>query len=80
MDTNSIIAAIDAELGRLQEARALLSGNSAATRAKKAPGVKKATRKRRKLSPEGRKRIAAAQRKRWAAAKAANKAAGKSGK
>lgn len=72
MEVHSILAAIDAEIARLQEASSLLGAPHKASRrtakraAKKALGVK--TRKR-TLSPEARARIAAAQRKRWAAAK-----------
>jgi hypothetical protein len=65
MDTSSIIATIDAEISRLEQARALLKGT--ATSAKK-------TRSRRKLSAKARKAIADAQRKRWAAVRAKAKA------
>ena len=69
MDTNSIIAAIDAEIGKLQEVRALLSGVNNATPVTKAAPAKKSVR--RKLSPATRRRIAEAAKKRWATAKAA---------
>jgi len=69
MDTNSIIAAIDAELERLQKARVLLSSIDRA-----APPTKKIA-KRRRLSAKARKAIADAQRKRWAAVRAAKKPA-----
>ena len=69
MEMTSLIAAIDAELSKLKQARKLLAGTAAAqpsaTPAKKS-GVRK---KKRKLSAEARERIAAAQRKRWAAQK-----------
>jgi hypothetical protein len=55
MNTSELIAAIDAEISRLQQARKLLSG-SAATRGSK-PGT---------MSAAGRARISAAQKKRWA--------------
>jgi hypothetical protein len=71
MDNDSIVAAIDAELGRLQQARALLSGISTASDGKTPAPTKKTPRRRRRMSPEARKRIADAQRKRWAAVKAA---------
>lgn len=76
MDEITIIAVIDAEIEKLQRARALLSGIGAAASIAKRPLAKNAAtatpvRKRRRLSPEARKRIADAQRKRWAAARAA---------
>jgi len=64
MDTASLVASIDAEIARLQQARAVLTGGPGKTA--KAP--KKAAK--RKLSAEARNRIADAQRKRWAATKA----------
>ena len=72
-----ILAAIDAEIARLEQARALLS-TSGAVVAKRKPGrpaevasieppkVQKA-RKRRKMSAEVRERIRQAENKRWAA-------------
>lgn len=63
MTLNDLVSSIDAEIGRLQQARALLAGNrgaKAATRPVKA---------KRYLSPEARKRIADAQRRRWKAQK-----------
>ena len=66
MDTESIIAAIDAEISKLQQARAVLAERGIAD-ATAAPTSRH--RKRRKLSKEARERIAAAQRKRWARAK-----------
>jgi hypothetical protein len=75
---SGIIAEIDVEIAKLQQARAVLAGTVAgsagrgrpkgsknAKAAAPAPAVaKKATK--RKLSPEGRKRIADAMKKRWA--------------
>lgn len=69
MDTNSIIAAIDAELERLQKARVLLSSINRA-----APPTEKPA-SRRKLGAKARKAIADAQRKRWAKVRAAKKPA-----
>ncbi len=63
----SILAEIDREIAQLQQARAVLSGNTAKTGA--APRVKKSKRKKRNLTPEGRKRIAEAVKRRWAAQK-----------
>ena len=79
-----ILAAIDAEIACLEQAKALLSASGAVV-AKRKPGrpakvasavtpkVQKA-RKRRKMSAEGRERIRQAQIKRWAALKSASKA------
>lgn len=72
MAFNRVLQEIDAEISRLQQARALLSGEPAGRR----PGRPKASssqgaagktrRRKRRLSPEGRKRIAEAMRRRWA--------------
>jgi hypothetical protein len=56
MDSAQIIAALDSEIARLQQVRAVLAGGSTAP-------------KRRTLSAVARAKIAAAQRKRWAKAK-----------
>jgi hypothetical protein len=85
MDTQAIIAALDKEIVRLQQARAILTAaasvNGAASikrgpgRPKKAASVVAPT-KRKGISPEARERIAAAQKARWAKVrKAAKKAA-----
>jgi hypothetical protein len=83
MGIENLISEIDAEIVRLQEARALLAGAAA-------PGVKKVGRpakatvvvktaakavkkKKRNLTPEGRARIAAAVKARWAKQKKAEK-------
>ncbi len=77
MQVSRILAEIDAEIAKLQQARALLApvhseirtgrgrpkGSKNAASAK--PAVTDKPRKR-KLSPEGRKRIADAMKKRWA--------------
>lgn len=81
MAIENILSEIDAEIARLQEARALLAtlGTTAAKPgrpAKKAPAQAK-TRKKRFLSAEARKKIADAQRRRWAAQKAKAKPAKK---
>jgi hypothetical protein len=80
VEVSLIIAEIDAQIQKLQQARAVLSGISTAPDAKSGRGRPKgsknsavasvasaptATRKR-KLSPEGRKRIADAMKRRWA--------------
>ena len=75
MDAKSIIAALDAEIEALRQARALLLNNDgAAATATKAAGKPQRAVKR-VLSPEARQRIADAQRKRWAAARKPKKAA-----
>jgi len=77
MEVSRIISEIDAQISKLQQARALLAGTvipathngpgrpkgSKKAAAKKPPAT---SRKKRKLSPEGRKRIADAMKKRWA--------------
>ena len=80
MGVSEILATIDHEIAQLQQARALLSGVAAPVAKRKpgrprktdalvTPAAKPARRKKRKLSPEGRKRIAEAVKKRWAAQK-----------
>jgi hypothetical protein len=74
VEVSRIIAEIDGQIAKLQQARALLADGAAAPRAGRgrpkgsktvataaAPKAGK-----RKLSPEGRKRIADAMKKRWA--------------
>jgi hypothetical protein len=60
-----LLSSVDSEISRLQQARALLSGDgrTAPTR----------VRKHHTMSAEGRARVAAAQRKRWAKQKRAAK-------
>jgi hypothetical protein len=60
MNLEAIVQDIDAEISRLEKARALLTGHTAPL---------KPAKKRRTMSAEGRARIAAAQKKRWAKAK-----------
>jgi hypothetical protein len=73
VEVSRIIAEIDSQIAKLQQARALLSGTPApATRNGRGrpKGSKNSTPattpRKRKLSPEGRKRIADAMKKRWA--------------
>jgi hypothetical protein len=77
VDFNRLVHEIDSEISRLQQARALLTGGGSAKRGPGRPKAASATRKaaanapksgkrKRRLSPEGRKRIADAMRKRWA--------------
>jgi hypothetical protein len=65
MDAQSIIAALDAEIEALQQARAVLLNSDQAGARRGSAKPKKVAK--RVLSPEARKRIADAQRKRWAA-------------
>jgi hypothetical protein len=74
MEMTKILAELDAEIGRLQQAKALLSG----TEIKRSPGGSKGAvttvaKKKRNLSPEARARIAAAVKARWAKRKKAAK-------
>jgi hypothetical protein len=80
VEVSRIIAEIDAQIAKLQQARELLAGTTASTnngpgRPKGSKNVKTAAvARKRKLSPEGRKRIAEAMKRRWAERK---KSAGK---
>jgi len=78
VEVSRIIAEIDAQISKLQQARTLLAG-TAQKAAQKGPGrprgikaaaqvtsTKATAPRKRKLSPEGRKRIADAMKKRWA--------------
>lgn len=75
MEVSRIIAEIDAQISKLQQARELLSGTVAT--GSKGPGrpkgsknakvaAKTAASRKHRLSPEGRKRIADAMKRRWA--------------
>lgn len=76
MDFNRLVEEIDSEISRLKQARELLTGMSetrSAGRPKAAAKTRKGSataaktgRRKRHLSPEGRKRIADAMKKRWA--------------
>ncbi|MDQ2735122.1 MAG: hypothetical protein M3Y55_09075 [Pseudomonadota bacterium] len=76
MALNEVIAHIDAEIAKLQQAKVLLSGGGAVVksgrgRPKGSKNVKTAAapaavKGKRKLSPEGRKAIADAMKRRWA--------------
>ena len=81
MHINKILAELDSEIIRLQEAKSILTGTAykhhaggshtpakVKTLRSAAPAMKK-----HKISPEGLARIAAAQKKRWAKAKKASK-------
>jgi hypothetical protein len=77
VEVNRIIAEIDAQISKLQQARALLAGTTTTSAARTGRGRPKGSKnsvsaasattpRKRKLSPEGRKRIADAMKKRWA--------------
>jgi hypothetical protein len=73
---SEILVQIDLEIAQLQRARALLASGFGAARKKVAatPAVPKFAKKRKKkrhISPEGRKRIAEAVKRRWAEQKKA---------
>jgi hypothetical protein len=63
-----IVAQIDREIAHLQQARTLLGGgsNAASKRAVSPLAPKNVAKKKRNLTPEGRKRIAEAVKRRWA--------------
>ena len=73
MQLSKILAEIDLEISRLEQARTLLAGETSPatkkTRKNKSPSVGTDSsvkrKKKRNLSPEGRKRIAEAVRRRW---------------
>ena len=73
MEVSRIIAEIDEQISKLQQARELLSGTAVKVKGRGRPkGSKyaktaaKAAPRKRKISAEGRKRIAEAMKKRWA--------------
>ncbi len=69
MNIGNLVAALDEEISRLQQARNLLRGGGGGV---PSPfGVRVKGRKKRVLSADARARIAAAQRKRWAKQKKA---------
>jgi hypothetical protein len=69
MEMKGILAEIDAEIQKLEQVRAILTGKDGHHGTKIPPF----RRKKRQLSPEARERIAAAQKARWAKMKKANK-------
>jgi hypothetical protein len=78
---SNILAEIDREIAQLQHARALLTGVPAPAvkrpvgrppKGSVLPTVKVGKKKKRNISPEGRKRIAEAVKRRWAEAKKAS--------
>ncbi len=81
MALKDVVAQIDAEISRLQQARALLMTTTAPARRRgrpakqqgTEPALSKPVKKKRNLSPEGRARIAEAVKRRWAKQKAKGK-------
>ena len=76
MSVSEILASVDREIALLKQVRALLVGTPAAgstmkqakvSKAAAKPAKKVGAKKKRHLSPEGRKRIAEAVRRRWEA-------------
>jgi hypothetical protein len=65
MEATEIIQTIDAEIARLEQARAVLNGHTAPAKRGRPKATAMAKPPRRKISPEGRARIAAAQKARW---------------
>jgi hypothetical protein len=82
MGISEILASIDRDIAQLKQARELLTAGSSRGKAigrpkkagAKAAIAKTVRRKKRTLSPEGRRRIAEAQKQRWAAQKKATAA------
>lgn len=69
MGVADILEQIDSEIAQLQQARALLAGTPTASKKSGAHVAKRAVavgKKKRNLTPEGRKRIAEAVKRRWA--------------
>jgi hypothetical protein len=74
VEVSRIIAEIDAQISKLQQARELLAGTTATVTkgrgrpkgSKNAKAAPAGSPRKRKLSPEGRKRIADAMKRRWA--------------
>jgi hypothetical protein len=73
VNTKEIVATIDAEIARLQKARAVLGETVIDKPEGRPPGSAKAALRKRVISAAGRAKIAEAQRKRWAKSKQAAK-------
>jgi hypothetical protein len=70
VDMRTLVAQIDEEIARLEQARSLLAGTAGQPHRGRPPGRStKKTAGRPPLSPEARAKIAAAQKRRWAKAK-----------
>jgi hypothetical protein len=67
MGTKQIIAELDAEIARLEQAKSVLAGETVRRKPGRPKGATAVpTVKKRKMSPEGRARIVAAVKARWA--------------
>lgn len=66
MQIEMVLAEIDDELARLRQVKALLGGNRPGMGTRSSASQNGRTKRRRKMSAEGRARIAAAQKARWA--------------
>ena len=84
MAFKDVVAQIDAEIARLQQAKSLLAASGSSSviptvrrgrpkRDAEAPNLPKPGKKKRNLSPEGRARIAEAVKRRWALQKGKQK-------
>jgi hypothetical protein len=73
VNTQELLAAIDLEIARLQNARNILAGSGEIKRRGRPLGNGKESAKKRTLSAAARRKIAEAQRKRWAAQKKQSK-------
>jgi hypothetical protein len=73
MKLESILAELDIEIARLQQARALLTDVPVKRGPGRPPIDRTVVKKKRNLSPEGRARIAEAVKRRWTKAKKAAK-------
>jgi hypothetical protein len=73
VNTHELLAAIDHDIARLQNARNILAGSEETKRRGRPPGTGKKPAKKRTLSAAARQKIAEAQRKRWAAQKKRSK-------
>ena len=72
MGLTEILSQIDREIALLQQARALLAGSGAQAKKSAVAAIAKPAKKKRRLSPEGRRRIAEAVKRRWAEQKKAS--------
>lgn len=66
MGVSEILAQIDREIAQLQQARALLNGASGGNSMESSTTGNSKGRKKRRLTPEGRRRIREAVKRRWA--------------
>jgi hypothetical protein len=78
MESNTLLALLDAEISRLQQARTLLAEFEESTEplARTPHRTNPKRKKKRKLSPEGRARIVEALKRRWAGQRSKQKGEG----